>query len=61
MVIAWDVLNSPETLFELAGGEFHFGFGAVDQRRDPTRLPPSCAWPEGGPGINRPAWQLAAP
>jgi len=23
MVIAWDVLNSPETLFELAGGELH--------------------------------------
>ncbi len=31
MAIAWDVLNSPETPFELAGGEFHFGFGAVDQ------------------------------
>lgn len=27
MVIAWDVLNSPETLFELAGGEFHFEVG----------------------------------
>jgi hypothetical protein len=23
MVVAWDVLNSLETLIELAGGEFH--------------------------------------
>lgn len=34
MVIAWDVLNSPETLFELAGGEFHVGNEESTRRMD---------------------------